>query len=136
MGVGSFFGSIAGTVFKIGRIVLPILNAFRAASPEVDEYLDKVDDIIESGGEAADAFLDRNLGTLEDMQTFFSELEQLGADGRVLSVYLIEASQVESPETLTPVEAHKAGILLNQVRESFAALATKEELAEKIATMK
>lgn len=136
MGIFGTLGGIASTVMNVGKIVLPILNAFRAASPEVDAALDKVDDVIEQGGEIADDFFDRNLSTLEQMNEFFVDLGAVAGTGQDLTRFLIDASQNESPETITPEEAQRAGLLIIQLKQRVVDLATTEELAEKIAMMK
>ena len=107
MGIGSIFGALAGIlkkVWDVGKVLLPIVEAFRAASPEVDEVLDKVDHIIDEGGEIADDFFDRNLETIEGMLEFYRDMQKAGATGEAFIAAVIHASQVETPDDITPEE--------------------------------
>jgi hypothetical protein len=140
MGIGSIFGVVAGIlkkVWDVGKILLPIVEAFRAASPEVDQVLDKVDSIIDEGGEVADDFFDRNLPTFLGMQEFYRDMQVAGATGEAFIAAALQASQVDTPDEITPEEvqmlsaklwAHKSAI------EGF--FSRQDELAEGLKAMK
>lgn len=137
MSVFSVIKSIGGTVLKVGHILLPILHAFREASPEVDMALDTVEDVIEEGGEIADDFLDRNLPTIEAAHEFFVDLKTLADSGVDLTAYIIRASQVETPNSITPSEAQRIGQLLIRMQETLPALIENSDgLMAKVEEMK
>lgn len=135
MSVFSVIGSIAVKVWGIGKVLLPILEAFRAASPAVDDALDKVEDILEEGGEVADDFLDRNLRTLEDMREFFQDMQAAGVAGQAFMEQAITYSQVESPDQLTPAEAQTLAVMLPHLKDTLRALVTREDLGKALASM-
>lgn len=137
MSIFSVLGDIAKVVLKVGKIVLPIVEALRGSSHEVDQVMDQVDGVVEAGGEIADDFFDRNIEIIEDMDEFFGDLEQLGKAGKALTGAVIRASQEESPDKITPLEAEAIGDALIVMKDKAIALFENSEgLEEKIAGMK
>jgi hypothetical protein len=140
--LGSIFGTAFGvvkTAVNIGKQLLPFVSAARSVVPQVDQYLDQLEEKITEGGEAADDFLDRNLPTLQAMEGFYAELEAVGRTGREYVSYAIHASQSETPDTIDVGEAQELAILLNAHRVALKDLLTKieeTELEAKLAGMK
>ncbi len=137
MSIFGFLGGIFKKVLEIGGVLLPILEAFRKVSPDVDKVLDKIDGIIDEGGEVADDFLDRNLRTLEDMQEFYHDMQRAGSTGELFVAEAIKASQVETPDDITPDEVEAVGRLLLVHKDALRGLFSRnEELAKAIKAMK
>lgn len=140
--LGSIFGTAFGvvkTAVGIGKQLLPFIRGAREMIPQVDVYLDQLEEKVAEGGEAADDFLDRNLPTLQAMEGFYGELEAVGRTGRAYVAYAIHASQVETPDSLDPAEAQELALLLNAHRVALKDLLTKiedSELEAKLAGMK
>ncbi len=136
MGIFSVLGEIAKTVLKVGQVLIPILKALRGSSHEIDDVLDRVDDVIEGGGEIADDFFDRNIGSLEDMNTFFVELEEVAKSGGALTAYCIEASRVVTPDQITPEEGKRIALMLVELKSGIVELLENSEgLEEKLEAM-
>jgi hypothetical protein len=135
MSIFTTIGSVAGAIFRVGKIILPILAGLRQASPDVDEWLDKVDAVIEAGGTEADDFFDRNIGTIHDMAEVFSDLEDLAVTGQELTEKIIQYSQVDVPNQITPEQAADIGQSLLEMKAHIQALVTSQELMEKLEKM-
>jgi len=123
----NFFSGIVNTVTKVVtgvygiiKIALPILKSMRPASNEVDEAFKYVEQKIASGGIAADDFLDRNLETIQAINTAaghgIAYLRQL----HIVTDKLIRYSQLETPDTLTPAEVEDLGREIVKFRELSA----------------
>jgi len=126
--LGSIFGTAFGAVkvaLSIGKQLLPFVRAAREVSPQVDGYLDQIEEKLAEGGEAADDFLDRNLPTLEAMEGFYTELETFARTGRSYTSYAILASQSETPDTIDPAEAQELALRVNAHRVALKDLVTK-----------
>jgi len=136
MSILGFLGGIFSKVWQIGSVLLPILDAFRKVSPDVDKLLDKIDGIIDQGGEVADDFLDRNLRTLNDMKEFYHDMQEVGVTGEAFIDEAINASQVESPDDITPEEAKAIGELTLYHKDALRKMLSKNDsLAKSIKAM-
>lgn len=136
MSILGFLGGIFSKVWQIGGVLLPLLDAFRKVSPDVDKLLDKVDGIIDQGGEVADDFLDRNLRTLTDMKEFYQDMQGVGVTGEAFIDEAIGASQVETPDDITPEEAKAIGELILAHKDALRQLLSRNEsLAKSIKEM-
>lgn len=112
MNFGAIFsgiGKIANIAFGVIKTALPILRSLRPAVDEVDQAFEYIEQGIEKGGVVADDFIDRNMETIEILehvsakgQTVFGQINELAADLRI-------ASQVNTPDTITPEEAEAIG---------------------------
>jgi len=137
MSIFGFLGGIFAKILSIGQVILPIIEAFRAASPDVDRVLDKVDHIIEEGGEAADDFFDRNLDTIYGMREFYRDMQIAGATGEAFIDAAIRASQVDTPDAITPEEAQLVGAKLLTHKDAIRGFFSKQdELAAGLKAMK
>jgi len=137
MSIFGFLGGIFAKILSIGQVILPIIEAFRAASPDVDRVLDKVDHIIEEGGEAADDFFDRNLDTIYGMREFYRDMQIAGATGEAFIDSAIRASQVDTPDAITPEEAQLVGAKLLTHKDAIRGFFSKQdELAAGLKAMK
>ncbi len=128
--IGGFFGRAANAVavaVGIGKQVAPYVRAAREVSPLVDAYVDKLEAVVQTGGEEADRFLDRNLATLQAMHGFFRENKEWAIAGEAMTGHLITASQSETPNELTPEEAERFAELAAVFTEATRQLATKSE---------
>lgn len=128
MSVFKFIGGLAAKVWGIGKVILPILEAFRSASPDVDQALVKLEDIIQDGGEVADDFLDRNKRTLEDLQDFFQDMQVTGALGEKFMADCLIYSQVDTPDEITPQEVADLGEQLPALKLAIARLFSRNDL--------
>lgn len=128
-------GNVATVVVNVGRQLLPFIGAARQAIPAVDEAVTKVEDVIAQGGAEADQFLDRNIDTIRDLDGFFVELQEVGVRGQAVTGYAIQASQVDSPTTVTPEEAEELARRIWALKESLAAIASKNDLEAKLAAL-
>ncbi len=135
MKIFNAISSLISKVKQVGRLVLPLLNIFRDSSPEIDRALDKVEDVIESGEEAADDFFDRNAETVDAMHEFFGDLQALGAKGQEMTGAIITATRVETPDRFTPAEAEWVGGLILEVKDLIRALGKREQLIAAIEKM-
>ena len=137
MSIFGFLGGILKKVWDVGKILLPIVEAFRAASPEVDRVLDKIDDIIDEGGEVADDFFDRNLPTINGMLEFYRDMQVVGLSGEDFMEEVIIASQTETPDEITPEEVENLGKLLMVHKDDIRGFFSKQdELAAGLKAMK
>lgn len=137
MSIFGFLGGIFAKILSIGQVLLPIIEAFRAASPDVDKVLDKVDHIIEEGGEAADDFFDRNLDTIYGMREFYRDMQIAGATGEAFIDSAIQASQVDTPDSITPEEAQLVGAKLLTHKDAIRGFfSNQEQLAAGLKAMK
>jgi hypothetical protein len=127
MSIFGFLGGIFTKVWEIGAILLPILDAFRKLSPDVDDMLSKVDGIIDQGGEVADDFFDRNLKTLTDMREVYQDMAAVGATGEAFINEAILVSQVQTPDDITPQEAESVGRLLLEHKDALKLMLTSNE---------
>jgi hypothetical protein len=124
MSVFSFLGSIVGVVGKVAGVVVniftearPILEALRPAIEEVDIGMDWLEANAAVVGEEADDFLDRNLATINTLESvsargvvFFGKLNEL-------TVALRVASQESTPDTITDEEAANFIRLIGEMRD-------------------
>lgn len=127
---------VAKSIVRIGKIVLPFLRPLRDLLPEFDRVADEIDEQIDKAGEVADDFFDRNLAKLGELREFFLDLGAVSEKGVAAIDEIIVASQVETPEKITPEEAERIGRAVNELRAAIAAAATRSEgLEERIAAM-
>jgi cell division septum initiation protein DivIVA len=128
--IGSIFAKAFGVVkvaVGIGVKLLPFVKAAREMSPEVDAFLDNVEQRVQEGGEEADDFLDRNQPTLQAMQGFYAELAVVARTGEAWVAYALLVSQTETPDSVDPGEAKELALLINAHRVALQDLATKTE---------
>ena len=139
----SFFGSLIGTVAKIAttaysiiKTALPILEALRPAVKEIDETFAKIEAGIATGGVAADDFLDRNLATIDTLESVSAKGVQVFGKFNTLAVKLRQYSQVDTPDTITEAEALDLGKELYELRGLFASWGPELDAAiEKMAAV-
>lgn len=110
---------IAGKVYSVGKILLPIISAFRQASPQVDAIVDKLEDVLEMGESQADDFLDQNVDLLYDMEAFGGDLQAAGAALKDVAETAMLFSQEETPDTITPAEAAILGAKIKTLGEAL-----------------
>lgn len=134
MSVFSVLKGIAGTALKVGRIALPIIRALRASSEEVDQVCDQVEDVIDGAGEAADDFFDRNMSKINALEEFAVEGQEALAELEGLCGDIRRASQVETPDMITPEEGKRIAARLPILKDRFKALVTKAAETEDLVT--
>ena len=128
--IGAILGKAVGVVkvaLSIGAKLLPFVRAAREVSPEVDRLLDDIEGRIAQGGAEADDFLDRNLATIEAMNGFYTELEQVARTGKAWTEKALLVSQTETPDTVDPSEAQDLALAINDHRVALQDLVTKTE---------
>lgn len=120
----SIFGKIIGVVAKVAttaysiiQTALPILRALRPAIDEVDRAFDYIEDKIADGGIAADDFLDKNIDTVQAIETWAGRgeavMQRIGGLSAKLRIY----SQEQTPDTITEGEAADLGEDLLELRK-------------------
>jgi len=110
---------VAGKIYSVGTVLLPIISAFRQVSPDVDRIVGKLEDVLEMGEAQADDLLDRNVDLLEDMESFGVDLQAAGAALKDVAETALLFSQEETPDEITPAEA---AILGQKIQELGMAL--------------
>jgi len=110
------FGAIVGAVSKVANVAkgilgaaLPILKALRPAVDEVDVAFDYIETKIEQGGDAADDFLDKNIGAIVAVEEVSHRIESTGRQLGVICSKLRVYSQEQTPDTITEEEALDLG---------------------------
>ncbi len=127
---------IVSVVVSIGKQILPFIVAAREVVPAIDDALDKVEGVLEKGGTEADDFFDRNLPVLMDMREVFSDLQKFGAAGEEMVTEAINASQVDTPDVITPEEAKSIALKIDALRAAGVALASMDGLEKKITELR
>ena len=134
----SFLGSLLSTVSKIAttayaivKTALPILEALRPAVREVDEVFAKIEQGISSGGIVADDFLDRNLDSIDMLESVSAKGIEVFTRFNELATKLRVFSQVETPDTITEQEALILGTDLINLRMLFSGWGPELDVAIK-----
>ena len=134
----TFLSSLIGTVAKIAttaysiiKTALPILEALRPAVREVDEVFAKIEQGIASGGIVADDFLDRNLDSIDMLESVSAKGVEVFTRFNELAVKLRVFSQVETPDTITEQEALILGTDLINLRMLFSGWGPELDVAIK-----
>jgi hypothetical protein len=94
MSLGSILkkiGSVASTALGILKIAKPILDALRPAVKEIDQAMDKFDELQSMGETEADDFIDRNRGAIVSTKAAFIELQGIGQAGEKACQTLLDA---------------------------------------------
>lgn len=128
MSIISVIGKIAGTAWKLGKVLLPIIGAFRQSTEEVDLVFDKIDEIIAKGGDVADSFFDRNMKTINDVERFAHDSQEFFMEVELLMKDIKAAAE---DDTVSPEEAEKLGQRLFKVKDRIPLLSAQSTILEK-----
>lgn len=139
--LGKLLSKVPGAVRAVAGVVaeaVPVVRVLREFSPGVDRVCDLLEAEAEQGGVAVDDFLDRNVGTLQDMKGFFAEVKAWAIAGEAMCDKGIEVSQVTTPEIVDPGEALALGQAVDTFRARSVDLATvaSPELEAKLLAIK
>ena len=126
---------IVSVIVSIGKQVLPFITAAREVVPAVDGVLDRVEEVMASGGAEADDFFDRNLPVLEDLREVFQDLAEFGNAGADMMNEAIIASQQDTPDEITIEEAKRIAVKIDILRHKGVKLATFDDLEMKLAEL-
>lgn len=102
MSVFSVIGSVAKEIIRVGLILLPILKSYRESDPEFDDWMDRVDGLLEKGGTEAAEFLNENEHVLDAMFEYATDMIEAASQVRIVARF---AKEIKSDGMVTPAEA-------------------------------
>jgi hypothetical protein len=134
MSVFETISKVAREIWRIGSLVLPIVQAFRQTVPEIDAVFDKVDGAIDLAGSEADDFIDRNVEVLTAIEDYAGHMIDFAAELRTTVRF---AKLAAGDDTITLAEAEVLGRHVLALKDAALAFAgdQTDELIDALAEL-